>query len=196
MDINDYTIKREITFPSGITLFVRKGDITAIKYDAIVNAANENLIHGGGVAAAIVRQGGQVIQQASHEWVTAHGPISHSHPAVTTGGSLPCKYVIHALGPRWGEGNEDSKLSQAICASLRLAGSLSVRTICFPAISTGIFGFPIKQAANIILGEMFSFCTQKNKTALKTITLVLFDAATTEQFINCFDRHGNLRNSL
>ena len=196
MGINDYTINRKTTFPSGIILNICKGDITTIKCDAVVNAANEHLFHGGGVAAAIVKQGGQIIQQESHDWVEANGPISHESPAFTTGGDLPCKYVIHALGPRWGEGDEDIKLATAIRASLQLANKFSVQTICFPAISTGIFGFPTDRAANILLKTISTFCLKDTKTSLKNITLVLFDAITMELFIKCFDNNHNLGKPL
>ena len=85
------------------TLRLVQGDITERDTDAIVNAANSFLQHGGGVAGAISRRGGLVIQRESDAWVSEHGPVSHAEPAVTWGGSLPCRYVIHAVGPVWGE---------------------------------------------------------------------------------------------
>jgi O-acetyl-ADP-ribose deacetylase len=188
MQIKDFAIAREITFPSGIILNVCQGDITLVRCDAIVSAANEHLMHGGGVAATIVRGGGPTIQQESHDWVAAHGPISHECPAFTTGGQLPCKFIIHAVGPRWGEGNEDHKLATTISSSLHLAQKLSLSSICFPAISTGIFGFPVERAARIILSVISTSCTQNPKISLEIITLILFDAGTLDLFTKVFDR--------
>ena len=95
-------------------LQIVRGDITEETTDAIVNAANEHLQHGAGVAGAILRRGGASIQQESDAWVSRHGRVSHSQPAWTSGGKLAAKYVIHAVGPVWGDGDEDNKLSAAI----------------------------------------------------------------------------------
>ncbi|MFL7867583.1 MAG: macro domain-containing protein, partial [Anaerolineales bacterium] len=140
-------ILRQKTFPSGIQFQTVQGDITTEAVDAIVNAANRHLQHGGGVAGLIVRRGGAVIQQESDAWVQKYGPINPAAPAYTFSGNLPCKYVIHAVGPIWGEGDEDAKLSTAVSASLQLAGKLNLVSISMPAISTGIFGFPMERAA-------------------------------------------------
>src|SRR4030065_1710862 len=94
------------TFPSGQSLHIAQGDITAETVDAIVNAANSYLEHGLGVAGAIVRWGGPVIQTESSQWVREHGPVTHAEPAYTTAGELHCRYVLHAVGPRRGEGGE------------------------------------------------------------------------------------------
>ncbi|MDO8755353.1 MAG: macro domain-containing protein, partial [Anaerolineales bacterium] len=112
------TILVERTLSTGQTLQIVQGDITTEVVDAIVNAANEHLQHGGGVAWAIVRRGGDVIQEESDKWIQQHGPVSHTHPAWTSGGALPAKYIIHAVGPVWGDGDEDNKLADAITGSL------------------------------------------------------------------------------
>src|SRR3990172_8126392 len=104
----------ERVLQTGQTVQIVQGDITVEGVDAIVNAANEHLQHGGGVAWAISNKGGPAIQQESDEWVREHGRVSHSHPAWTSGGRLPAKYVIHAVGPVWGDGDEDSKLESAV----------------------------------------------------------------------------------
>jgi O-acetyl-ADP-ribose deacetylase (regulator of RNase III) len=187
MTITESEIKREKNFPSGLTLAICMGDITRIKCDVIVNAANEHLAHGGGVAAAIERRGGQIIQLESRDWVAAHGPISHDKPAFTSGGDLPCKFIIHAIGPRWGEGEEDIKLAQTIRSSLSLANELKATSICFPAISTGIFGFPIEPAAKIILKEITAFGFQYSDLSINTIILVLFNEETLNIFTKSFD---------
>src|SRR5512145_3357384 len=114
----------EKIFPSGQSLQIVQGDITIEEVDAIVNAANEQLAHGGGVAWAISKKGGPKIQEESDAWVRKHGPVSHVHPAWTSGGHLPAKYVIHALGPVWGDGDEDTKLRDAVTGSLQVANEL------------------------------------------------------------------------
>src|SRR6185503_18264920 len=104
------TARTEHTIPTGQTIQIVQGDITIEEVDAIVNAANEYLQHGGGVARTISRQGGPTIQKESEAWIQEHGRVSHTQPAWTSGGRLPAKYVIHAVGPIWGDGDEDNKL--------------------------------------------------------------------------------------
>ena len=123
-----------------------QGDLTEERVDAIVNAANSRLQHGGGVAGAIARRGGAQIQAESDAWVRAHGEVAHDRPAVTGAGRLDCKAVIHAVGPVWGEGGEDAKLRAAVLGALGAAEERGFGSIALPAISTGIFGFP-KSAA-------------------------------------------------
>ena len=183
--------KRKIIFPSGITLEIQAGDITRMDTDVIVNAANKHMEHGGGVAAVIVKRGGQIIQEESRKWVEAHGPISYNQPAFTTAGEMKCKFVIHAVGPVWGEGDEDRKLAGAIRSSLLLANDLRAESISFPAISTGIFGFPADRAADIFMKEISSFCSEKQGQSIKRIILVLFDARKLSTFTNSFDDQFN-----
>jgi O-acetyl-ADP-ribose deacetylase (regulator of RNase III) len=106
-------VLRARTLGDGCIFQIVQGDITKEEVDAIVNAANAHLQHGGGVAGVISRVGGPEIQQESDEWVRLHGPVNHSEPGYTGGGKLPCRYVIHALGPVWGSGDEDEKLKEA-----------------------------------------------------------------------------------
>jgi len=178
---------REITFKSGLSLEIHQGDITLMKTDGIVNAANKYLSHGGGVAAAIVERGGETIQRESDQWIDAHGLIDFSNPAYTSGGTMTCKYVIHAAGPVWGEGDEDEKLSQAIQGSLRLANQLGVESISFPAISTGIFGFPVERAAEVILTNFLNYSKGQQPSKINKIQMVLFDNQTLGIFTNIFD---------
>ncbi|MFP3218516.1 ADP-ribose-binding protein [Acidianus sp.] len=127
-------------------VYLTKGDITEIEADVIVNAANSFLEHGGGVAYAIVRKGGKEIQEESREYVRKHGPLKTGEVAVTSAGKLKAKYIIHAVGPRYGiEGEE--KLEEAIRNSLRKAEELKVKSIALPAISTGIYGYPYEVCA-------------------------------------------------
>jgi len=135
-----------------------KGDITEQKVDAIVNAANSYLKHGGGVAAAIVRGGGRVIQDESDgiDFV----PVGSC--AVTSAGLLPARYVIHAVGPRMGEGDEDKKLLSATNCVLNKSLELNLKSLAFPAISSGIFGYPIERCARVMLTACTAFLEENN----------------------------------
>jgi O-acetyl-ADP-ribose deacetylase (regulator of RNase III) len=176
------TVLRTHTFPQGQNLQIAQGDITIEKVDAIVNAANQYLQHGGGLAWAISEKGGPTIQEESDAWIRRHGPISHTAPAWTSGGRLPAKYVIHAVGPVWGEGDEDRKLSEAVTASLQVADQLQCQTIAMPAISTGVFGFPKERAAPLILTAIRDYF-QSSPSHIKLVRLVLFDRETLEAFL-------------
>jgi putative ATPase len=178
---------QEFIFPSGQTMRIVQGDITAEAVDAIVNAANARLAHGGGVASAIARRGGPQIQAESNAWVSRHGPVSHEQPAYTHAGNLPCRYIIHAVGPVWGEGDEHAKLAAAVNGSLRLAERLGLVSIAFPAISTGIFGFPKEQAAKVILAAIDDFFTRNPASNLKEVRLTLFDQPTMEAFLKVWE---------
>jgi len=178
------TILKERTLPTGQSLQIIQGDITLDEVDAIVNAANEHLQHGGGVAWAIVRRGGDMIQRESDDWVKKHGLVSHAHPAWTSGGTLSAKYVIHGVGPVWGDGDEDKKLADAVYGSLKVADELNCKSIAMPAISTGIFGFPKERAAGIIFSSIEKYFASSRESNLQTIRLVLLDNETVKVFLN------------
>jgi len=116
-------VVREVTLPTGQVLRIVRGDITEERVDAIVNAANSHLKHGGGVAGAIVRKGGESIQRESDEWVRQHGPVPTGQVAVTGAGNLPAKAVIHAVGPVWGEHPQKE-------ADKLLKGAVLLRACC------------------------------------------------------------------
>jgi putative ATPase len=179
------TVLIERVLPTGQTLQLVQGDITTEEVDAIANAANEHLKHGGGVAWAISKKGGAAIQQESDDWVRQHGPVPHTHPAWTSGGLLPAKYVIHAVGPVWlnGRDDEDLKLEQAVTGSLRLADELNCTSIALPAISTGIFGFPKDRAARLIFTAIENYFTDQVSSGVKIVKLVLYDTPTVDVFI-------------
>jgi O-acetyl-ADP-ribose deacetylase (regulator of RNase III) len=149
------------------------GNLVEEQVDAIVNAANSHLQHGGGVAGAIVRQGGAIIQTESDDWIRRHQRVSHTNPALTSAGKLPSKYVIHAVGPIWGEGDEDRKLMEAVRGALELADSMKLQSISIPAISTGIYGFPKERAARIILRTIYDWLKKTPSTSLERIRMVL-----------------------
>ncbi len=176
------TVLAERVLPSGQTMQIVQGDITMENVDAIVNAANEHLQHGGGVAWAISKKGGATIQKESDEWIRQHGHVAHAHPAWTSGGDLPAKYVIHAVGPVWGDGDEDQKLADAVFGCLRVADKLNCASIAMPAISTGIFAFPKERAAQIIFSTIKDYFDSQ-ESGLLIVKLVLFDQDTVDAFL-------------
>lgn len=177
-------IRASLTYPPNHKLEIAEGDLTREPVDAIVNAANEHLAHGGGLAAAIVRAGGPDIQRESDAWVREHGPVPHERPAVTSAGGMPAKYVIHAVGPRWGEGDEDRKLAAAIRGSLEQAEKLELGSIAFPAISTGIFGFPKARAVPIFLDTIREYFEAHPDSGITLARIVLMD----REMLDIFER--------
>jgi len=175
-------------FKFGQKLEIVQGDLTEQKVDAIVNAANEHLLHGGGVAGSIVLKGGDIIQRESIDWVKNHGIVTHENPAYTSAGRLPARIIIHAVGPVWGSGNEDEKLSAAINGSLMLAERLNLNSIAFPAISTGIFGFPKERAAVIILQTIRKYFSDNPSSQIYLVRLTLFDQVTYQNFSQAFNK--------
>jgi O-acetyl-ADP-ribose deacetylase (regulator of RNase III) len=167
-------LKKTILLPNQRSFEIRQGDLTEEEVDGIVNAANANLMHGGGVAAAIVRAGGMSIQAESTAWVLRHGPVSCAEPAFTRGYKLPARFVIHAVGPVWGEGDEDHKLAQAIGGSLQRASGLGLHSLAFPAISTGIFGFPKARAARIFYESIVAYFHAQPESSVLLVRLVLW----------------------
>jgi O-acetyl-ADP-ribose deacetylase (regulator of RNase III) len=175
-------VLQEHILQNGGHLKIVEGDITQEQVDAIVNAANSHLDHGAGVAGAISRRGGPQIQAESYAWVQQHGRVSYAEPAYTHAGKLPCRYVIHAVGPVWGDGDEAVRLSAAIQGSLRLADRLELTSIALPAISTGIFGYPKKEAAEVILASILEYFADNPASGLQTIHLTLYDRQTIDAF--------------
>jgi len=146
-------------------------DLTERDVDAIANAANARLQHGRGVAGAIMRKGGKVIQDESNK--IGYVPVGAA--AITTGGKLKARYVIHAVGPRMGEGEEDTKLKNAIKSVLKLAVEERLASISVPAISAGIFGFPKDRCAKILIGETVSFLKDNMCSSLELVEFCIFD---------------------
>lgn len=153
-----------------------QGDITDLDTDAIVNAANAALRLGGGVAGAIRRKGGPRIQEECDRI----GGTFVGGAVITTGGNLKAKYVIHAVGPRYGEGAEDEKLRNATLNSLKLADEHGLSSIAFPAISTGVFGFPKDRCARIMLSTALSYL--KGPTGLEKVVFCLYGSESFEIF--------------
>jgi O-acetyl-ADP-ribose deacetylase (regulator of RNase III) len=153
------------------TIRLVSADLTERDVDAIVNAANSRLQHGGGVAGAIVRKGGRVIQDESDRI----GFVPVGSAAITAAGKLKARYVIHAVGPRMGEGDEDNKLKRAINSVLNLAAGEKLKSISVPAISAGIFGFPKDRCAKILAGETAAFLKNNASSSLELVEFCIFD---------------------
>ncbi|HQA03618.1 MAG TPA: macro domain-containing protein [Thermodesulfovibrio thiophilus] len=167
---------------NGKIIRIMIGDITDRDSDAIVNAANNHLKHGGGVAGAIVRKGGKIIQEESDKI----GFVPTGSAAITTAGSLKAKYVIHAVGPIWGEGNEEEKLKNAVLNSLKIANEKQLKSISFPAISSGIYGCPKYMVARVLLNSVIEYLN--NATSIETVEFCLFDEETYRYFKQEFDK--------
>lgn len=160
-----------------------KRDITEMDVDAIVNAANNRLQHNGGVALAIVKKGGYIIQEESNKI----GSCETGKAVITTGGNLKARFVIHTVGPIYGEGNEDEKLKSAVLSCLNLADDKDLKSIAFPAISTGVYRFPKDRCAEIMLNTIISYIKNK-KTNLREIYIVLYDDKTFFIFKSIFEK--------
>lgn len=152
-----------------------KGDITKIKVEAIVNAANSSLMGGGGVDGAIHRAGGAAILEECRKIVARQGGCKTGEAVITTGGNLPAKFVIHTVGPVWNNGKkkEGSLLASCYQNSLKLAIEHKLSSIAFPNISTGIYGYPKKEAAEIAVDTVSGFLKQNN--FLLKVYFVCFD---------------------
>jgi O-acetyl-ADP-ribose deacetylase len=153
-----------------------EGDITDQQVEAIVNAANEKLALGGGVAAAIRKSGGPSIQEECNR--IGGTPVGTA--VVTGAGKLPFKHIIHAVGPRWGDGDEDRKLSSAVRSAMALADRHGLKSIALPAISSGNFGFPMERAARVTLTEIHRY--PQGGTKLQRVAVVLYDEPTWTTF--------------
>ncbi len=154
---------------------VIKGDITQMKVDAIVNAANSSLMGGGGVDGAIHRAGGKEILDACKKIIAEQGICPTGQAVLTTAGTLPAKYVIHTVGPIWKNGtqHEDENLKKCYINSLQLAVNTGCKTVAFPSISTGVYGFPKDRAAKIAIKAIAKFLTHHE--AFEKVLLVCFD---------------------
>jgi len=157
-------------------LRIVEGDITLLDVEAVVNAANKHLQLGGGVAGAIRRRGGPAIQVECDRLA----PIEVGEAVITGGGNLKARYVIHAVGPVNGEGDEEAKLVRATLSSLRIAAGRKIRSLAFPAISTGIYGFPLQECSRIMLRASLNFL--KKNSHPREIVFCLYGAEAFEVF--------------
>jgi O-acetyl-ADP-ribose deacetylase (regulator of RNase III) len=185
LDMN--TILRTITSPIGIEIKLIEGDITLADAEAIINPANSQLAHGGGLAGLLSRKAGPALQAESTLWVKENGPVNHESPAYTKAGELPFKFVIHAVGPVWGSGEEERKLQAAVTGSLGLANQLKVNSLALPAISTGIFRYPIEEAARVILTAARDYSAENENSTLKEIQIVVYGSQSARVFQQVWD---------
>ena len=165
-----------------------KGDITKEKVDAIVNAANSSLMGGGGVDGAIHRAGGPAILEDCRKIVAVHGSLPTGQAVITTGGNLPAKFVIHTVGPVYhgGNKNEQGLLRNAYYNSLKIGTQNSIRTIAFPSISTGIYGYPIKEASRIAFNTVKNYLENEDHT-YQEIRYIVFSEYDCDIYKQLFD---------
>jgi O-acetyl-ADP-ribose deacetylase (regulator of RNase III) len=154
-----------------------EGDLTRQDVDAIVNAANSSLMGGGGVDGAIHRAGGPAILEDCYAIVRRIGHLRTGEVVITTGGKLPARHVIHTVGPVWQDGNEGEPalLANAYRNSLKVALENGLKTVAFPSISTGVFGYPLDLAATVAISTVRSFC--ETHPGLEAVRMVLFGEA-------------------
>jgi O-acetyl-ADP-ribose deacetylase len=166
-----------------------KGDITGQDTDAIVNAANSGLMGGGGVDGAIHRAGGPVILEECRKIITRIGRLDTGKAVITTGGNLKAKYVIHTVGPIWRGGNmkEADLLASAYTESLKLAAAYKLKSMAFPSISTGAYGYPLPEAASVAL-QVVARYLRSNNTTLETVNFVLYDSTAYEIYAKILGR--------
>jgi O-acetyl-ADP-ribose deacetylase (regulator of RNase III) len=161
---------------STCSLELVQADITGMNTDAIVNAADCRLIMGGGVAGAISRKAGPSVQRECDQLA----PIDVGHAVATGAGNLPARFVIHAVGPKLGEGDEDAKLAAATLNSLKLADEKHLDSIAFPAISTGIFRYPVERCAHVMLSTTLEYLRKGSR--LKRVVFCLYAAQSYQVF--------------
>ena len=175
-------------------IIITKGDITTFKVDAIVNAANSTLLGGGGVDGAIHRKGGTVILKECKEIRQHRYPkgLPQGKAVITTAGSLPCKNVIHTVGPIWrgGSSGEKKVLAAAYRNCLTLAGETGIKSIAFPAISTGVYSFPGEIAAPIVFKTIRDYLTKKSLP--REVYLVFYSESDRKCFLSNIDRYSQV----
>ncbi|XP_035673944.1 uncharacterized protein LOC118414188 isoform X1 [Branchiostoma floridae] len=180
------------TTKEGIQIVVAHGDITQQSVDVIANNANEHLSHGSGVAGAISRAGGPSVQQESSYHVKTYGRVRVTETAVTGGGQLPCKNIIHAVGPRWTHGREDANVRelQQTCYNIlnEASATLKAQSVAIPAISSGIFGMPKQKCAESLLSGLVQFLQRANSPSctLRRIIFIDMDQATVKVLADTF----------
>jgi O-acetyl-ADP-ribose deacetylase (regulator of RNase III) len=178
---------REVTVNQA-KIAIIQGDITRQAADAIVNAANSGLMGGGGVDGAIHRAGGPAILEECKKIIARQGRLPTGKAVITTGGSLPAKHVIHTVGPVWHGGNkgEAALLESAYRESLKLASEQRLASIAFPSISTGVYGYPVAEAAKVAIKTTVSFLSRQ-VTPVKEVVFVLFDPVTYQAYYSALE---------
>lgn len=161
---------------------VQAGDITTLDVDVVVNAANRFLSHGGGVAAAIARAGRPVVDRESEEWIRQHGALDLGEAAHTGAGSMPARWVVHVAGPQYQEDQDnEGLLRQAVTAALDRSAELGARTVALPAISSGVYGYPRREATQVIAATVKEWL-DANPDVIDRVILIGFDEDTAAEF--------------
>jgi glutamate racemase len=164
------------------TIVSIEGDITTMPVTAIVNAANPDLVHGGGVAYAIAQAGGDIVTEESVAWVAENGPLEPGVAALTSAGGLPVEYVIHVAGPIHTKGQDnETLLTAAVIGALEAATEIGAQTVAMPAVSAGIYGYPPSEACQVIAESTAAYLSE-TETMVRAVRLVGYDAAMTERF--------------
>jgi O-acetyl-ADP-ribose deacetylase (regulator of RNase III) len=174
---------------NGSTLSLVQGDITKQTTEAIVNAANSSLMGGGGVDGAIHRAGGPAILEECKQIRAKIGRLPTGEAVITTGGNLPAKYVIHTVGPVWkgGSEREPELLRNCYINSLKLAKKKGIKTISFPSISTGVYGYPVDKAAQVAVKAITDFLSE-NPGIIDEVAMVLFDNRSYKAYEQALDK--------
>lgn len=172
--------RREV---GGAVLVATVGDLAQQDVDVVVNAANEHLQHGGGVAAALARAAGSRLQRDSDAWVDEHGPLQPGTAAITPAGDLPARWVVHVVGPRYRDGQDnEGLLREAVRTALDAARDVGAARVALPAISAGIFGYPPDEAAQVIADEARGWLGSGSRGSVTEVRLVGFDEAAGRRF--------------
>lgn len=164
------------------TICIKQGDITKEETDAIVNPANGFMMHKGGAALAIATAAGDLLQEHSRRIIENVGEIPSGKGIITLGYNLPCKFVIHVVGPKMGEGQEDEKLMKSVNTALNLADIYNLKSISIPAISSGIFGYPKDKCAKVLLETTFKYL-KNNHTSIECVVMCNYDKETYNTFL-------------
>ena len=182
--MNEYAVKRA----GGTTVVVLEGDFTRQPVEAVVNPTNEILQHNQGMATAIVRTGGRVIQEESNSWVLEHGPLDAGEAAVTTGGMLQASHVIHVIGPRYDRHDPNSHmlLAAAVRGALAAAKETGLRSVAMPAISTGRRRYPAREAIPVIVDAAVEWL-EEHPDALGELILVAASSQQAKLFAAALD---------
>ncbi len=183
-------IRKTIHLQRGRTFSLVVGDLLDEPVEAIVNAANGRLAHGGGVAAAIASAAGDEFDAASETWVATHGTIPTGEAVVTTAGRLQYRGVIHAVGPVRGEGDEEEKLTRAVANALLRAHEQGWSSVSFPAISSGIFAVPLDVCARAYVAGVRRHLERCPESAVREIRLCVFESPIVDHIEEAMARHG------
>jgi O-acetyl-ADP-ribose deacetylase len=187
--VNDFSVR--LSFAGDKLLDLHgPADITKETTEAIVNAANSSLLGGGGVDGAIHRAGGPSILNECKKIVAEIGHLPAGEAVLTTGGRLRAKYVIHTVGPIYGSGGEAKKLASCYRESIRIADDHGIRSLAFPSISTGAFGYPVEEAARVAVGAVIEMLT--SAAQVMHARFILFDSYTLKAYVDAVDKLQNV----